>query len=44
MSERVTLTWDMPNWITILLMVGIGMGLVAAVASLVRQNLPSSES
>lgn len=40
--EGTYLSWNMVNWITVVLMVGIGMAVVAGVASLVRQNLPAS--
>lgn len=36
------ITWNMVNWITVVLMVGIGMAVVAGVVSIVRQNLPSA--
>lgn len=36
------ITWNMVNWITVVLMVGIGMAVVAGVVSVVRQNLPGS--
>lgn len=36
------ITWNMVNWITVVLMVAIGLGATAAVVSLVRNNLPSS--
>lgn len=34
------ITWNMVNWITVVLMVAIGLGFTAAVVSLVRSNLP----
>ncbi len=34
------LTWNIVNWITVVLMVAIGMAVVAAASSLIRSNLP----
>ena len=42
MAEGTYLSWNIPNWITVLLMVGIGMAVVAGGASLIRQALPSA--
>ena len=36
MAERVYLDWTIENWITVILMVGIGMFLVGLVASAIR--------
>ena len=44
MAEGNYLTWNMTNWITVVLMVAIGLTITAAVASFIRQGLPSSES
>lgn len=41
MTERapeVTLTWDGKNWLTILLMVALGLGGVILLAQVVRQG------
>lgn len=35
--ERVYLQWNLPNWITVVLMAAVGMALVQFVASGVRQ-------
>jgi hypothetical protein len=40
MAEPVYISVNLPNIITIILIVAIGWGLFAAGASLVRQNLP----
>jgi hypothetical protein len=37
MAERTILSWNITNWLTILLMVGIGFTVVAAVVSMGRQ-------
>lgn len=34
------ISWNVPNWITVLLMVSIGMFFIGMVASFVRQGLP----
>lgn len=34
------LTWNIVNWITVVIMVAIGMTVVAAVSSIVRSKLP----
>lgn len=36
------ITWNMVNWITVVLMVAIGLALVGAISSLVRHNLPAN--
>jgi hypothetical protein len=36
MAERVYLDWTIENWITVLLMVGVGMFVVGMIASGVR--------
>ncbi len=38
--EGTYLTWNMVNWITVVLMVAIGLAVAAAVASIVRNSLP----
>lgn len=41
MAERatdITLTWDIKNWITVLLMVAIGFAALTLVAQLVRNG------
>jgi hypothetical protein len=40
MAEPVYLSWNIVNWITVLLMVAIGMAIVGFAASMLRQNLP----
>lgn len=40
MAEGNYLTWNMVNWITVVLMVSIGLVIVAGAASFVRANLP----
>lgn len=35
------ISWNMVNWITVVLMVAIGLGISAAVVSLVRSQLPT---
>jgi hypothetical protein len=37
--EHNMLTWNIPNWITVVLMVGLGYLLVSLVAQLVRGRL-----
>lgn len=39
MSEPVYISWNFPNWVTIVLMVAIGMAVVGAVSSFVRTNI-----
>lgn len=34
------ITWNMVNWITVVLMVAIAAVVVAGVSSVIRQNLP----
>lgn len=36
------ISWNAVNWITVVLMVAIGMSIVGMVASFVRQGLPSA--
>lgn len=36
------ISWNIVNWITVLLMVAIGMTVIGAVASFVRQGLPTA--
>lgn len=43
MGEGNYLTWNVVNWITVLLMVSVGLVVVAAAASLVRQHLPGQD-
>ena len=38
--DRVIISWTFRNWITIILMVAIGMSIVGIVASFVKSNLP----
>ena len=38
------ISWNIVNWITVVLMVAIGMTLVGAVSSFVRQGLPSAST
>lgn len=40
--ERAYLQWNIVNWITVLLMATLGMMLVGAASSLVRQYAPNS--
>lgn len=35
------ISWNVANWITVVLMVAIGMALVGMASSLVRQGLPT---
>jgi hypothetical protein len=35
--ERAYIQWNLPNWITIILMAGVGVVLLQAVASGIRQ-------
>lgn len=37
-ASEVTLTWDIKNWITVLLMVAIGFAVLALIAQLVRNG------
>lgn len=37
--ERVLLTWNIPNWITVVLMVALGYLLVSLAAQLVKGRL-----
>lgn len=37
-APEVTLTWDIKNWITILLMVALGLGALMLAAQLLRQG------
>lgn len=39
--EKTIIQWNLYNWITIALMAFIGMAIVGAGASLVRQKMPS---
>jgi uncharacterized membrane protein YkvI len=39
--EGTYISWNLVNWITVVLMVSIGLVLVAGASSVVRQNLPS---
>lgn len=36
------ITWNMVNWITVVLMVTIGLAVSAAVVSVVRQHMPGN--
>ena len=36
--DETILSWNVPNWITVLLMVSIGFGLLGFVSKLVQQN------
>jgi hypothetical protein len=36
--EETILSWNVPNWITVLLMVGIGFGIIGFVSSHVKQS------
>ena len=40
--EGTYISWNLVNWITVILMVSIGLALTAGVVSIVRQNLPTS--
>ena len=40
--ERVLLTWNIPNWITVVLMVALGYLLVSLAAQLVKGRLGST--
>lgn len=40
--EGTYITWNMVNWITVVLMVTIGLAVSAAVVSIVRSNMPAS--
>lgn len=35
------LSWNIQNWITVLLMVAIGMTVIGTIAAFVRQGLPN---
>lgn len=35
------ISWNVANWITVLLMVAIGMAAIGTVAAFVRQGLPT---
>lgn len=37
MAERFYLQWNLPNWITVVLMATVGMILVGAISSALRQ-------
>ena len=41
MAEPVYLSWNIVNWITVVLMVAVGMALIGFAASMARQYLPS---
>ncbi len=38
------ISWNVPNWITILLMVSIGMAVIGVVASFVKNGLPTLDN
>lgn len=42
--DKTILQWNLYNWITVVLMAAIGMALVGAGASMVRQYGPSGDS
>jgi len=42
MEGRTFISWNMVNWITVVLMVSIAFVVVAGAASIVRNNLPSA--
>lgn len=44
MAEPNYLTWNLPNWITVVLMAAIGMAIVGMVVSLVRTATPQAQS
>lgn len=44
MAERVSITWDFPNWVTVVLMVTIGLTVAAAIGSMVRRALPTMDA
>lgn len=39
MSERTILTWNITNWLTVILMVAVGYVLIGAALSIGRQML-----
>ncbi len=42
--EKTIIQWNAYNWITVVLMAAIGMALVGAGASLIRQYVPGAGS
>lgn len=42
MADRVIIAWNFRNWVTIVLMAGIGMALVGLIVSFLRSNLSGS--
>lgn len=42
--EESILTWNLPNWITVVLMAVLGFAVLAAVAGVVRKRSSDSQS
>lgn len=42
--DRVIIAWNFRNWLTVILMAGIGMALVGIVVAFIRTNLPGSSN
>jgi len=42
--EGTYISWNLVNWITVVLMVAIGLAVASAAVSLVRQNLPTAST
>lgn len=40
--ERTLISWNLPNWITIVLMAALGYAVLGGVAQLVKKNSASS--
>lgn len=42
MEENI-LTWNLPNWITVVLMVAVGFSVIAAISGYIRKRNGASE-
>lgn len=42
--ERTILSWNITNWLTVLLMVAIGYAVIGAAVSIGRQYLPGAST
>jgi hypothetical protein len=40
--ERTIISWNLPNWITVVIMASLGYAALAAMAQLVKKNNASS--
>jgi hypothetical protein len=42
--ERTIISWNLPNWITVVIMAGLGYAALGAMAQLVKRNSSSGQA